>query len=65
MVLLRQIIINVFLENELSCTYTLCPYYLLQITYDTLVEKVDAPTIFVATKDSQAYPKYWLTVKKV
>ena len=32
--------------------------------YDTLVEKKENPTIFVALTDAQAYPEYLLTFKK-
>ena len=31
--------------------------------YDTLVENVDKPTIFVAMTDAQAYPEYLVTFK--
>lgn len=31
--------------------------------YDTLVEKEDNPTIFVAMSDAQAYPEYLVTFK--
>ena len=36
-----------------------------QVCYDTLVDDVNNPTIFVAMKDSQAYPTYWITFKMV
>ena len=38
-------------------------FYIPQELYDTLVDDVAKPTIFVAMKDSQAYPKYWITFK--
>ena len=31
--------------------------------YDTLVDNVDKPTIFVAMSDGQAYPEYLVTFK--
>ena len=37
--------------------------YIPQELYDTLVDNVGSPTIFVAMKDSQAYPRYWITFK--
>lgn len=39
-------------------------FFSKQILYDTLVENVQNPTIFVAMKDSQAYPKYLIVFKK-
>ncbi len=32
--------------------------------FDTLVENVKSPTIFVALTDAQAYPEYLITFKK-
>ncbi len=32
--------------------------------YDSLVDKVSVPTIFVAMSDAQAYPEYLITFKK-
>lgn len=37
---------------------------MFKVLYDTLVEREANPTIFVATKDSQAYPKYVIMFKK-
>ena len=34
-----------------------------EVLYDTLVDNTDNPTIFVATKDFQAYPNYWIQFK--
>ena len=33
------------------------------IAYDTLVDDTSNPTIFVAMRDSQAYPKYLIQFK--
>ncbi len=33
--------------------------------FDTLVENVDSPTIFVALTDAQAYPEYLISFKKL
>ncbi len=33
--------------------------------FDTLVENVKSPTIFVALTDAQAYPEYLITFKKL
>ncbi len=33
--------------------------------YDSLVDNIDTPTIFVAMTDAQAYPEYVITFKKV
>ena len=35
----------------------------LGIAYDTLVDNTSSPTIFVAMRDSQAYPKYLIQFK--
>ena len=34
-----------------------------KVAYDTLVDKLDNPTIFVAMSDAQAYPEYLVTFK--
>ena len=34
-----------------------------EVLYDTLVDNTDNPTIFVAMKDFQAYPNYWIQFK--
>ncbi len=33
--------------------------------YDSLVDNIDTPTIFVAMTDAQTYPEYLITFKKV
>lgn len=36
-----------------------------KMLYDSLVDNVSTPTIFVAMTDAQAYPEYLITFKKL
>ncbi len=51
-------------ENKNLLPFSLVILLVFQVLYDTLVNRDDSPTIFVAMKDSQAYPKYWITFTK-